>query len=120
MNVYSNTSLVHKAYNNVFWNNQNTITSTSSTSSVCMNSSSSQATGSIFDNNYLDAAYSGSWGTGVWGANNKTDLGKTYNSGTNPPYFKNPPLNAGSNIIGANQTSGNDDCTAFTQAVWRI
>ncbi len=120
MNVFSGSKLVHKAYNNVFWNNQNTITSTSTTSSVSMNSSGTQYTGSIFDNNYLDAANGGTWGTGVWGANNKSDLGKTYNSGTNPPYFKNPPLNAGSNIIGADLTITDANCTAISQADWRI
>ncbi|MEI8086550.1 MAG: YDG domain-containing protein, partial [Paludibacter sp.] len=113
MHVMANTHVIHKGYNNAFWNNQN------NSLAVSVTSSSAQISGCIFDNNYLDAANTGSWGNGIWGANNQTNLSKS-NTGANSPLFKNPPLNSGANIIGANQTSGNADYTAINQSDWRI
>ena len=112
MHVMNNTHIIHKGYNNCFWNNQN------NSSSVSMTSSGTQISGCILDNNYLDATTSGTWGIGVWGANNQTNL-STSNTGANSPLFKAPPLSSGSNIIGSFQSSGTE-LTAINQADWRI
>ncbi len=72
----------------------------------------------MISNTYTDEALGGSWGTATL-TNNQANLSKS-NTGSNSPLFKSPPLNSGNNIIGANQTSGNADCTAISQADWRI
>ena len=110
--VASGTYVVNKGYNNVVWNNQNNGTE------VSISSSWIQYTGSIFNNNYLDASASGNWGT-AWGTDNVKNLSKL-NTGTNAPYFLKPPMNGVNNLIGANQTSGNADCKAISQADWRL
>jgi len=110
-------TVIHKMYNCVFWNNQNTITATAKT--VTMYSNGTQNASAAFDNNYLDADKSGTW-TG-WGANNKIDLSKTNTTATTGPQFIRPPLNAATNIIGASAsfTSGTD-LTAISQSDWRM
>ena len=123
MHVMQNTNVVHKGYNNVFWNNQNTVSSTSVTSAVSMNSSSAQNAGSVFSNNYLDVAKTGSWdpsGTTVWNiTTNQTNLSKS-NTGSNGPYFLKPPKNVENNVIGANRIGGSADSIAIAHADWRI
>ena len=104
-------NVVHKAYNNVFWNNQNNSTG------VSIYSQSAQNASTVFNNNYLDISKLGSWGS-AWGANNQTNL-STSNTGANSPLFKAPPLSSGSNIIGSFQSSGTE-LTAINQADWRI
>jgi hypothetical protein len=122
MHVMQNTNVVHKGYNNVFWNNQNTVSSTSVTSAVSMNSSSAQNTSSVFSNNYLDVAKTGSWdpsGTTVWNATtNQTNLSKS-NTGSNSPLFKKTPMNGTDNIIGSFQSAGTE-LTAINEADWRL
>ena len=104
-------NVVHKAYNNVFWNNQNNSTGVSIYSQALQNVST------VFNNNYLDISKLGTWTNG-WGVNNQTNL-STSNTGANSPLFKAPPLSSGSNIIGSFQSSGTE-LTAITQADWRI
>ena len=108
-------NVVHKVYNNALWNNKNTVSSTTST--VSMNSQSSQNANSVFDNNYVDIANSGNWGSS-WGAGNKTNLSAS-NTGSNGPYFKKTPMNGANNIIGAFQSAGTE-LTAINQSDWRL
>ena len=121
--VAANNAVVHKGYNNVVWNNQNTVSSTSVTSAVSMGSSSAQNVSAVFSNNYIDVSKTGTWDNGttiIWNATtNQTNLSKT-NSGTNAPYFKKPPMNGSNNVIGANRVGGSADSIAIAQADWRL
>jgi hypothetical protein len=115
MHVMANIYVVHKGYNNVFWNNQN------NGSGVSMSSSSSQNINSVFNNNYLDVAKSGSWDNGatiIWQSANQTNLSKS-NTGANSPLFKNPPIKSSANFIGSAFTTPSDS-TFIKQADWRI
>jgi hypothetical protein len=108
MNVFANASIYHFVYNNVFWNNQNTITSTSTTTNVGMNSGNTQNANTVVSNNIQDCPTSGGWGTVLTYTNNLLDLG-TSNTGVKAPVFKNP-----STVIG-NSTAGSVEL-----ADWRL
>ena len=121
--VAANNAVVHKGYNNVVWNNQNTVSSTSVTSAVSMGSSSAQNVSAVFSNNYIDVSKTGTWDNGttiIWNATtNQTNLSKS-NTGNNGPCFKKPPMNGANNVIGANRVGGSADSIAIAQADWRI
>lgn len=117
MHVFQNAYVVHKVYNNAFWNNQNTVTSTSTTTGVGLSSSSGQIAATVISNNYMDVAAAGNWGTVCTYTNNQTNLSKS-NTGSNGSYFKKPPLNAGVNFIGSAILTA--DSTAIKQADWRL
>ncbi len=111
MHVMSNTKVVHKVYNNAFWNNQN------NAATISLTSSSAQIAATVISNNYLDGAAGGTWGTACTYTNNQTNLSKS-NTGNNGSYFKKPPLSAGTNYIGSAITTA--DSTAIKQADWRL
>ena len=83
--------IINNATNNVFWNNQNTITATTTTSNCALSSGSAQNPGSIISNNVSDVVAGGNWGTvaNFTNINNLVDLNKA-NSGTNAPSFVKP------------------------------
>ena len=106
--------VIHNVYNNVFWNNQNTITSTGITSKVTMASGSGQNVGTVISNNVMDGPTTGNWGTALTYTNNLLDL-NVLNSGEKAPYFKNP-----STLIGANRIAGSADSISIAKADWRL
>jgi hypothetical protein len=114
MNVYFNGVIYHYVYNNVFWNNQNTITSTAITSNVGLSSSAAQAASSVVSNNVQDCPTLGNWGTVMTFTNNLLDLAQTA-TGTNAPNFRNPTT-----LIGVNRIAGSADSIAIAQADWRL
>jgi hypothetical protein len=118
MHVFQNTAVVHKLYNNAFWNNQNTVSSTSTTTGVGISSSSSQIAATVISNNYMDVAAAGNWGTVCTYTNNVTNLSKS-NTGANAPIFKSPPMNGENNLIGSFQTIG-AELTSINQSDWRL
>jgi hypothetical protein len=118
MHVFQNANVVHKVYNNAFWNNQNTVTSTSTTTGVGISSSSSQIAATVISNNYMDVAAAGNWGTVCTYTNNMTNLSKS-NTGANAPIFKSPPMNGVNNLIGSFQTIG-AELTSINQSDWRL
>jgi hypothetical protein len=79
---------INNAYNNVFWNNQNTISSTSVTTSVNLSSSSAQNVGTVVSNNVTDGVLGGNWGTSLTLTNNTLDLSKTNTTANTGPQFK--------------------------------
>jgi hypothetical protein len=117
MHVFQNTAVVHKLYNNAFWNNQNIVSSTSTTTGVGISSSSSQIAATVISNNYMDVAAAGTWGTACTYTNNQTNLSKS-NTGANAPIFKSPPINGVNNLIGSFQTIG-AELTSINQSDWR-
>jgi hypothetical protein len=118
MHVFQNTAVVHKLYNNAFWNNQNIVSSTSTTTGVGISSSSSQIAATVISNNYMDVAAAGTWGTACTYTNNQTNLSKS-NTGANAPIFKSPPMNGENNLIGSFQTIG-AELTSINQSDWRL
>jgi hypothetical protein len=106
--------VINNAYNNVFWNNQNTITSTSTTSKVTMASGSGQNVGTVISNNVMDGPTTGNWGTVLTYTNNLLDL-SALNSGDKAPYFKNPTT-----LIGANRIAGSADSIAIAHSDWSL
>ena len=80
--------VINNAYNNVFWNNQNTISSTSITSNVSVASGSAQNVGTVVSNNVMDVATSGTWGTNLTYTNNLIDLSKINTTATTGPQFR--------------------------------
>jgi len=111
MHVMQNTYVVHKVYNNAFWNNQN------NAAAISMTSSSAQIAATVISNNFLDGAAGGTWGTACTYTNNQTNLSKS-NTGNNGSYFKRPPMSAGANYIGSAITTA--DSTSIKQADWRL
>ena len=93
--------VINNAYNNVFWNNQNTISSTSVTSNVSVSSGSAQNPGSVFANNVMDVLTSGNWGTNLIYVNNLTDLSKTNTTATTGPQFRKISSNVGYIVDGS-------------------
>ena len=81
-------AVINNAYNNVFWNNQNTISSTSVTSNVSIYSGSAQNAGTVVSNNVMDVGTGGNWGTNLSYTNNLTNLSKTNTTATTGPQFK--------------------------------
>lgn len=112
--AFSNASVFHFIYNNVLWNNQNTITSTGITTGVSMSSSSAQNASTVISNNVYDSPTTGNWGTVLTNTNNLNDLSKL-NTGEKAPYFKNPTT-----LIGANRVAGSADSIAIAHADWRL
>jgi hypothetical protein len=100
MNVFTNASIYHFVYNNVFWNNQNTITSTSTTTNVGMSSSSAQNANTVVSNNIQDCATTGNWGTALTYTNNLLDM-STSNTGAKAPMFKLPSTPVGNSTAGS-------------------
>jgi len=100
MNVFSNASIYHFVYNNVFWNNQNTITSTSTTTNVGMSSSATQNANTVVSNNIQDCPTLGNWGTVLTFTNNLLDL-SSLNTGSKAPLFKNPSAIVGNSTVGS-------------------
>jgi hypothetical protein len=96
--------LINIIENNVFWNNKNTLTASSTTSTVSVNSSSAQYAGTVFSNNYMDILTTGTWGASLAMNANLTNLNSS-NSGTNAPEFVNPTLTVGNTIDGTSQLS---------------
>lgn len=87
-------TIVHKVYNNVFWNNQNNNLAVSMSSSAA---SAGLGAGSDISNNVMDAATVGTWvgsGTSIF-ANNLTNLSKTNSTISTGPQFMNPTTIAG-------------------------
>ena len=111
MHVMQNTKVVHKVYNNAFWNNQN------NAATISLTSSSAQIAATVISNNYLDGAAGGTWGTACTYTNNQTNLSKS-NTGNNGSYFKKPPLSSGANYIGSAITTA--DSISIKQADWRL
>ena len=101
--VYPNGSIAHKIYNNVFWNNQNTVSSTSITSAVSMTSGSAQGANSIVSNNIMDVATNGNWGTAF--VNNQLNLSTTNTTASTGPQFANPTLIVGNSTGGTVETA---------------
>lgn len=79
----------YKVVNNVFWNNQHTMSSTEVTKLIALSSSSNQNLGTVVSNNIMDVKTTGNWGSELVFENNLTDLGKS-NTGKNGPAFKRP------------------------------
>ena len=114
MHVYFNGLIYHFVNNNVFWNNQNTITSTATTSNVGLSSSAAQAANSVVSNNVQDCATMGNWGTVMTYTNNFLDLAQTA-TGTNAPNFRNPTT-----LVGVNRIAGSADSIAIAHSDWRL
>jgi hypothetical protein len=109
---------VNTVYNNVFWNNQNTISSTGTTTKATMASGSAQNVGSVIANNVMDGATTGNWSsiaTYFADNNNKTDLSSTNTTATKGPQFKSPNL-----VIGVNRIAGSADSIAIAHSDWRL
>lgn len=109
---------INTAYNNVFWNNQNTISSTSTTTKATMGSGSAQNAGSVIANNVMDGATIGGWSTiATYFAdnNNKTDLSTINTTATKGPQFKSPNL-----VIGVNRIAGSQDSIDIAHSDWRL
>ncbi len=100
MNVFSNASIYHFVYNNVFWNNQNKITSTGTTTNVGMSSSATQNANTVVSNNIQDCPTLGGWGTVLTYTNNLLDL-SVLNTGAKAPLFKNPSTIIGNSAAGS-------------------
>jgi len=79
---------IHNVYNNVFWNNQNTISATSVTSNVGISSGSAQNIGTVLSNNIQDVVLAGNWGTNLTNTANLTNLSKTNTTISTGPQFK--------------------------------
>ena len=101
--VYPNGSIAHKIYNNVFWNNQNTVSSTSITSAVSMTSGSAQGANTIVSNNIMDVATNGNWGTAF--VFNQINLSTTNTTASTGPQFANPTLIVGNSTGGTVETA---------------
>ena len=80
--------VIHNVYNNVFWNNQNTISATSVTSNVSVASGSVQNVGTVFSNNVMDVVPGGNWGTALTNTGNLSDLSKNDTTALTGPKFK--------------------------------
>jgi hypothetical protein len=107
---------IHNVYNNVFWNNQNTISATSVTSNVSVASGSNQNVGTVYSNNVMDVGPGGNFGTALTNTGNLTDLSKTNTTATTGPQFK-----TANNTIGASASfSSGSDLTAISQSDWRL
>ena len=102
--VYPNGSIAHKIYNNVFWNNQNTVTGTTPvTSAVSMTSGSAQGANTIVSNNIMDVATNGNWGTAF--VFNQINLSTTNTTASTGPQFANPTLIVGNSTGGTVETA---------------
>lgn len=109
---------INSVYNNVFWNNQNTISSTGTTTKATMASGSAQNVGSVIANNVMDGATTGNWSsiaTYFADNNNKTDLSSTNTTATKGPQFKSPNL-----VIGVNRIAGSQDSIDIAHSDWRL
>jgi hypothetical protein len=115
MNVFSNASVYHFVYNNAFWNNQNTISSTSTTTNVGLSSSSTQNANTVVSNNVQDCPTIGNWGTVLTYNNNLVDLSTSNTTATKGPQFKSP-----NTAIGTNRIAGSADSIAIAHSDWRL
>ena len=97
-------TIVHKAYNNVFWNNQNNNLAVSLSSGA---SSTGMSAGSDFSNNVMDATTTGTWigsGSSIF-ANNLTNLSKLNSTANTGPQFLNPTTVIGNSTGGSIETA---------------
>gem|GEM_PF-6065174 len=79
----------YKVVNNVFWNNQLTLSATEVTKLIALTSSSNQNKGTVVTNNIMEIKMAGNWGADLVLDKNIIDLGKS-NTGKNGPAFKRP------------------------------
>lgn len=84
----------YKVVNNVFWNNQLTLSATEVTKLIALSSSSNQNKGTVVTNNIMEIKTAGNWGSELVFDKNIIDLGKS-NTGKNGPAFKRPTLVCG-------------------------
>ena len=108
---------IHNVYNNVFWNNQNTVIGTPNvTSNVSVASGSPQNVGTVYSNNVMDVANAGNLGTALTNTGNVINLSKTNTTASTGPQFKTP-----NNTIGASASfASGSDLTAISQSDWRL
>ena len=117
-NLASGMYFVRNANNNytvnncVFWNNQNTVSGT--TTGTSMATSGNLYAGSTVSYNVMDVATTGDWGTVMTYTNNLTDLAQA-NTGTNAPYFSNPTT-----FTGTKGVNDSNDPSEISHAKWTL